>query len=247
MRVIPAIDLIDGRCVRLSEGDFATVQAYSDNPTLVAQEMADAGAQRLHVVDLDAARGLENNLSTVGKIRRAFPGVIDFGGGIRTLQDAYKILDLGVDYLVLGTAVVKTPIHVANWARVLGPVLIAGIDARDGLVRISGWESDSTFRAVELAAEIQQLGVIEIIHTDISRDGTLKGPNTSEAAAVAQASGLPVIISGGIGSMKHLESLAASPPIGISGVILGKALYEGHVNLEDAIRLLESEPDSVRR
>jgi len=246
MIVIPAIDLIDGRCVRLTEGAFDTVQAYSDNPATVAREMANAGAQRLHVVDLDAARGLENNLSAIRGIRQAFPGVIEVGGGIRTLKDAQRVLDIGVDYLIVGTAVAKTPKLVANWARALGPVLIAGIDARDGVVKTSGWKSESSLRAVELAAEVKQLGVIEIIHTDISRDGTLKGPNTAEAVAIAQVSGLPVIISGGIGSMEHLETLAASAPIGICGVIFGKALYEGRVNLEKAIRLLEGGPGNTR-
>jgi phosphoribosylformimino-5-aminoimidazole carboxamide ribotide isomerase len=238
MIAIPAIDLIDGHCVRLTEGVFDTAKVYGDDPAAVAREFARSGAERLHVVDLDAARGSGHNRDTIRKIRDAFPGLLDVGGGIRSLEDARALRDAGVDLLVVGTALVRKPEEVAAWAAELGPVLVAGIDARDGEVKVSGWEAGSSIRAADLAFKARTLGLIEIIYTDISRDGTLSGPNIAETAAVAEVSGLPVIISGGVGSAADLEVLAVDPPRGVSGVIFGKALYEGKLNLEDAIRIL---------
>lgn len=238
MIAIPAIDLIDGHCVRLTEGVFDTAKIYGDDPAAVAGEFAAAGAERLHVVDLDAARGLGDNRDAIREIRKSFPGILDVGGGVRSLNDARALRDTGVDLLVIGTALVQRPDEVASWAESLGPVLVAGIDARDGDVKISGWEAGSSVRATDLALKARDLGLVEIIYTDISRDGTLSGPNIPETSAVAGISGLPVIISGGVGSMADLESLAACPPAGVSGVIFGKALYEGRVNLKEAVRIL---------
>ncbi len=238
MTAIPAIDLIDGRCVRLTEGDFDTVKVYGEDPVEVARSFAASGAERLHVVDLDAARGTGGNRESIKAIRKAFPGVLDVGGGIRSIEEARSLKSLGVDFLIIGTALVKKPDDVAAWADELGSVFVAGIDARDGEVKVSGWEDGSTIPAADLAVQARSLGMVEIIYTDISRDGTLSGPNIPETAAVAASSGLPVIISGGVGSMADLEKLAAEHPKGISGVIFGKALYEGRVNLKDAIRIL---------
>ncbi len=240
MTAIPAIDLINGRCVRLTEGDFETVKVYGEDPAEVARSFAGAGAERLHVVDLDAARGTGENRESIKAVRKAFPGILDVGGGIRSIEEARILKSLGIDLLIVGTALVKIPEDVAAWADELGPVFIAGIDARNGEVKVAGWEDGSSLRAVELAAQARNLGMVEIIYTDISRDGTLTGPNIPETAAVAASSGLPVIISGGVGSMADLEKLAAVRPKGISGVIFGKALYEGRVNLKDAIRILGS-------
>lgn len=239
MIAIPAIDLINGRCVRLTEGVYDTEKAYSDNPAAMAASFAASGASRLHVVDLDAARGQGNNRDAIKAIRAAFPGTMDVGGGVRSLKDAEALRNIGVDFLVVGTALVKQPDEVASWASELGPVLIAGIDARDGEVKVAGWEAGSSIRATDLAARAGELGMVEIIYTDISRDGTLTGPNVSETVAMAEASGLPVIISGGVGSMADLEALAADPPGGVSGVIFGKALYEGRVDLSRAVELLD--------
>jgi len=238
MIAIPAIDLIDGHCVRLTEGKFNTVKKYDDDPVAVARSFSEAGAERLHVVDLDAARGSGSNRETISAIREVFSGVLEVGGGIRSLEDARQVKTLGVDLLIVGTALVKNPREVAFWVDELGPVFIAGIDARNGEVKVSGWEAGSSLRAVDLAVHSRELGLVEIIYTDISRDGTLAGPNVSETAAVAAASGLPVIISGGVGSMEDLESLTGENTRGISGVIFGKALYEGRLNLREAIQIL---------
>lgn len=238
MIAIPAIDLIDGHCVRLTEGVFDTAKIYGDDPAATARDFAAAGAERLHVVDLDAARGTGNNRDAIREIRKAFPGILDVGGGVRSLADALALRDTGVDFLVVGTALVRRPDEVAFWAESLGPIFVAGIDARDGEVKVSGWEAGSSIRATDLALKARDLGLVEIIYTDISRDGTLSGPNVPETSAVADISGLPVIISGGVGSMADLESLAGDPPAGVSGVIFGKALYEGKVNLKEAVRIL---------
>ena len=238
MIAIPAIDLIDGRCVRLTEGVFDTAKVYGDDPAAVARGFADAGVRRLHLVDLDAARGSGNNRSVIEAVRKAFPGTLDVGGGVRSLEDARILKDLGVDLMVVGTALAKDPDEVARWAARLGGSLVAGIDARDGEVKISGWEAGSSLRATDLAAKAREVGMTEIIYTDIARDGTLSGPNVAETAAVAKASGLPVVISGGVSGMDDLRALAADPPEGVSGVIFGKALYEGRIDLDEAVRLL---------
>lgn len=238
MIAIPAIDLINGRCVRLTEGVFDTAKIYQDNPASVAAEFAEAGVKRLHLVDLDAARGQGDNRVVIAAVRKAFPGILDVGGGVRSLDDARALKDLGVDLMVVGTALAKTPDEVARWASLLPNVLVAGIDARGGEVKISGWESDSSLRATDLAAKAREIGLAEIIYTDIARDGTLSGPNVLETVAVARASGLPVVISGGVSGMDDLRLLAADPPEGVSGVIFGKALYEGRIELNEAVHLL---------
>lgn len=238
MIAIPAIDLIDGRCVRLTEGIFDTAKVYDEDPVSVARGFAEAGAERLHVVDLDAARGSGGNRDSIRAVRKVFPGIMDVGGGVRSLDDAISLRDIGIDLLVVGTALVRRPEDVAAWIAKLGPVFVAGIDALEGEVKVSGWEAGSSIRASDLAVQARDLGVVEIIYTDISRDGTLSGPNVPETVVLAAASGLPVIISGGVGNMAHLESLASDPPAGVSGVIFGKALYEGRINLKEAIRLL---------
>jgi phosphoribosylformimino-5-aminoimidazole carboxamide ribotide isomerase len=238
MIAIPAIDLIDGRCVRLTEGVFDTAKVYGDDPAAVARGFAEAGVRRLHLVDLDAARGEGNNREVIAEVRKAFPGILDVGGGVRSLEDAKSLGDLGVDLMVVGTALAKDPDEVARWAAILPGSLVAGIDAREGEVKISGWESGSSLRAVGLAAKAREIGMAEIIYTDIARDGTLTGPNVPETVAVAEASGLPVVISGGVSGMDDLRSLADDPPVGVSGVIFGKALYEGHIDLSEAVRLL---------
>jgi len=238
MLAIPAIDLLCGRCVRLEQGSYESAKVYSEKPDEVAARYAEAGAKRLHVVDLDAARGNGDNHKTIRGIRRTFPGTINLGGGIHSLEAARRILGMGIDFLVVGTALVKIPNQVSKWADVLGPVLIAGIDADGGIIKISAWQEESAIRAAKLAARVRDLGLIEVIYTDISRDGMLKGPNIQESAAIAAISGLPLIISGGIGELSHLQAIADSAVVGISGVILGKVLYEDKFLLKDALRLM---------
>ncbi|PIE05084.1 MAG: 1-(5-phosphoribosyl)-5-((5-phosphoribosylamino)methylideneamino)imidazole-4-carboxamide isomerase [Spirochaetales bacterium] len=236
---IPAIDLLDGRCVRLTEGVFDTAKTYSLNPAETARQFADEGAQRLHVVDLDAARGSGNNRKALADIRKAFPGTIDTGGGIRSLSDARQLKDIGINCLVLGTVLTEKLPEIKEWAEELGEVFIGGIDARNGEVKIAGWKQGSSLQAVTLAAQLKKTGLTEIIYTDISRDGTLAGPNISASLQIARASELPVTVSGGTGSLKHLQELADHPHQGLTGVIIGKALYEGRFTFTEARRVFE--------
>lgn len=241
MQVIPAIDLIDGHCVRLTEGRFDTAVVYGDDPLQTAGSFAEAGASRLHVVDLDAARGTGNNRGVIRRLRNVFPGTLEVGGGIRDIEIARELLDVGVDRLVVGTVLAREPQTVENWIRELGPVLVGGIDAREGEVKTAGWEEGSSITATALAAQAANIGVVELIYTDIARDGTLRGPDVDGALAVASASGLPVIISGGIGGPDDLMELKKSAAMDakLSGVIIGKAIYEGKIELAQAISTLE--------
>ena len=238
MLIIPAIDLLGGRCVRLKQGAYESAKVYSDKPDEIAAQYAAAGARRLHIVDLDAARGSGDNHTVIREIRKVFPGIINLGGGIRSLEIARRVLEIGVDLLVVGTALVENPKQVSKWTDVLGPVFVAGLDAEGGLVKISGWREKSTIRTIKLATRIKDLGLKEIIYTDISRDGMLTGPNIQESIVIAEKSGLPLIISGGIGELAHLQAIIDTASTAISGVILGKALYEGKFLLKDAIELM---------
>lgn len=238
--VIPAIDLIGGRCVRLTQGDYARSTEYREDPAAVAREFARAGATRIHVVDLDAARGGGNNRDAIAGIRAAFEGILEVGGGVRTYDDVRGLLDVGVDRLVVGTVLARDPDSVARWCRAHSGVIVAGIDARDGVVKVSGWTEDDGLSAEALAATAGGLGCVSIIYTDISVDGTGDGPDLPGARAVRRASDLPVIASGGVGSVEHVEAVAAAHPEGIVGVIAGRALYEGAIDLASVLERFPS-------
>jgi phosphoribosylformimino-5-aminoimidazole carboxamide ribotide isomerase len=237
MLVVPAIDLLGGRCVRLHQGDYAQAEAYDLDPVEVARGFVAAGAKRIHLVDLDAARtGAGTNRPIIGAIRRAVGVMVEVGGGIRTEDDVKALVDQGVDRLVVGTVLVKAPDQVAGWASRFGGRLVAGIDARDGEVKVSGWEEGSSLRDVDLAARCRQMGLISIVYTNIARDGTLGGPDLERTLEVAEASGLPVILSGGIASMDDFEAIRRADHPLLAGVITGKALYKNRIDLADVIR-----------
>jgi len=235
--IIPAIDLLGGQCVRLHQGDYGQVETYGLDPVAVAREFAAAGARRLHIVDLDAARtGASTNRPVIRALRKAFAGVVEVGGGVRTADDVAELLDAGADRLIVGTLLVKDPETVAAWCDRFGRVFIGGIDARDGEVKVSGWEEGSSLRDTDLAARCRELGLVSLVYTDIARDGTLSGPSLDRTLAVANASGLPVLLSGGISSVADFEAIAhASHPL-LAGVITGKALYKNRIDLADVIR-----------
>lgn len=243
MTVIPAIDILDGKCVRLAQGNYNRVTVYADNAADVARRFESAGAVRLHLVDLDAARapsgpgarGHRNNRSTIRKIREAVQCTIEVGGGVRSDEDVEELLQIGIDRIVVGTALARDRERVAKWVRSGGRRFIAGVDARDGLVRISGWEEGTGIRDEELAVVAKEIGMISIIYTNISNDGMLSGPDVESTSRIARAAGLPVVLSGGIGSEGDVVA-AAAPDSGIVGAILGKALYEGRVDLESILQ-----------
>ncbi len=235
MFIIPAIDLLGGKAVRLTQGNYSNSSVFSVNPVETAGNFWKAGAKRLHIVDLDAARSQGRNREIIQEIRRVFPGIIQVGGGIRSPQDAEELLGLGIDRLVLGTVLVTSPDTVKNMVQTFGTVFLAGIDAFDGLVKVKGWEEGTSLADVDLAAQVGELGCSAIIYTNISKDGTLEGPDLERTLAVGRASGLPVILSGGVSCSQDIERAAAVDKAP-EGVILGKALYTGRVNLQDLIQ-----------
>lgn len=237
MKIIPAIDLLGGRCVRLQKGSYSDVTVYYEDPAEAAAVFQSLGVPRLHVVDLDAARGLgKNNREALRKIAAVFDGEIEVGGGVRSENDIEELLKAGADFLIAGTVLAKEPETVGRWVRRYGARFIAGIDALKGEVRVSGWEKGSGLRDEDLAKRAAEIGFAEIIYTNIDKDGMMSGPDIENTERIAEASGLPVILSGGVSRTEDLYRIAESG--GIDGAIVGKAFYEKTVDLEEALKRL---------
>lgn len=239
MIIYPAIDIRGGRCVRLTEGRFDKETVFADNPADMARKWAAAGAEYLHVVDLDGAlAGKSVNLAVVSNIVKAANIPVQLGGGIRTLANIEQVLQAGVSRVILGSVAVRSPELVREACRQFGSQIVVGIDARDGQAAVDGWEVSGGVGAEELAKKMAEAGVARIIYTDISRDGTLQGVNVAATASLAKAAGIPVIASGGVKSLEDITALkAANAEGGIEGVIVGKAIYTGAVDVAAAIRL----------
>ncbi len=237
MEVIPAIDLLEGRCVRLYQGDYDQSEVFDDNPVAVARQWAEQGATRLHLVDLDGAKsGKPENWQAIEAIVRAVDIPVEVGGGLRDQQRVADLFKLGVRYAILGTAAVDNPDLVSQLSEQFPDQIIVGIDARDGKVATRGWIETSEVDAVELAQQMEQRGAAAVIYTDIKRDGTLKGPNVDALRTMAQAVSMPVIASGGVGALRDLLKLLPLETQGVSGVIVGRALYTKDLSLKEAIR-----------
>ncbi|HEY9605437.1 MAG TPA: 1-(5-phosphoribosyl)-5-[(5-phosphoribosylamino)methylideneamino]imidazole-4-carboxamide isomerase [Allocoleopsis sp.] len=237
MDVIPAIDLLEGRCVRLYQGDYARSQVFNENPVDVAKQWFEEGASRLHVVDLDGAKaGKPINTRAIEAIVQAIPIPVQVGGGLRDRTGVAQLLDLGVGRVILGTAAVEDHPLVKQLCDEFPGQIVVGIDARNGLVATRGWLETSEVKATELARQMGELGAAAIVYTDIHRDGTLAGPNLDALRELANGISIPVIASGGVSSVTDLLSLLALEPIGVNGVIVGRALYTGDVSLKDAIQ-----------
>jgi phosphoribosylformimino-5-aminoimidazole carboxamide ribotide isomerase len=239
MQIIPAIDLKNGWCVRLTQGRKADVTVYDENPIAVAQNFAAAGAQMIHVVDLDGAfqGGESRNRAVVAKIVEALDVPIEFGGGIRSREEVQHLCDLGIARVVLGTLAAESPAHLREFVSRFGSKICVGIDARDGQVRTRGWETATRVMAVELARVVAGCGVERIVYTDIARDGMLSGPNIEQTLAVAHAAKVPVTASGGVSSLDDIKRLRDLDEPLLDSVIVGKALYEGKFKLEEALRI----------
>ena len=236
MELIPAIDLKDGRCVRLYQGDFAQATVYGDDPVAMARRWADLGATRLHVVDLDGAKsGRPVNTDAVRGIVRALKIPVQLGGGLRREEDIVAALAMGVERVILGTAAVEHADLVARMAARFGDQIIVGVEARNGLVATDGWTSTADVRATDLVDRVAALGVRRVIYTDISRDGTLTEPNFAALAELIRPDGPAIIASGGIAVTEHLLRLAKT---GAEAAIVGKALYTGAIDLEQALAAL---------
>ncbi|MBA2678474.1 MAG: 1-(5-phosphoribosyl)-5-[(5-phosphoribosylamino)methylideneamino]imidazole-4-carboxamide isomerase [Ktedonobacteraceae bacterium] len=237
MIILPAIDIKDGQCVRLYQGDYAQMTTYDADPVQVALRWQAAGATWLHLVDLDgAAQGRPVNADLIGRIKRAVGLHIEVGGGMRSLDHVQQILDLGVDRIVLGTIAITNRALLQEALARHGASIVVGLDARNGQVAISGWRETSQVKAVDLARELSALGVQRFVYTDIARDGALSGPNFAALAEMRQAVASALIASGGVSSLGDLHTLAES---GVEGTIVGKAIYTGDVDLAAAIREIE--------
>jgi phosphoribosylformimino-5-aminoimidazole carboxamide ribotide isomerase len=234
--LIPAIDLLGGKCVRLSQGDYTAATEYDADPAGVAARFAAHRVQRLHVVDLDGAkRGEPVNTSAVRRILGAARGIpVELGGGIRTLAAVEAWLGLGVERAILGTAALRDPGLVREAAKTFPSRIAVGIDARGGRVAVKGWLETSETDALTLARRFEDAGVAALIYTDIARDGMGTGVNLAETVALARAVAIPVIASGGVGSLDDVRAARAS---GVAGLIVGRALYTGAVSLEAALEV----------
>jgi len=237
MEIIPAIDLLDGHCVRLHQGDYDRVTRFADDPVHQALEWERQGARRLHLVDLDGARSGEAvNDAAVRAITAALSIPVQLGGGVRSRARAEDLLACGLDRVILGTVAIEQPALVQELAAAHPGRVTVGIDARDGRVATRGWLEESSVEATALAADLAGSGIAAIISTDIATDGTLAGPNREALRAMATAAApVPVIASGGIGDLADVLSLLALEPLGVQGVIVGRALYDGRLDLAEAI------------
>jgi phosphoribosylformimino-5-aminoimidazole carboxamide ribotide isomerase len=236
MLIIPAIDLKDGKCVRLRQGLMDDSTVYGDDPVTMAKRWVDAGARRLHLVDLNGAfEGKPINGEVVTAIAKAYPDLpIQIGGGIRSAETIEHYLAAGVNYVIIGTKAVKEPEFVTEVCKAFAGHIIVGLDAKDGLVATDGWAEVSNVQATELAKRFEQDGVSAIVYTDIARDGMMQGVNVEATVAMGQASSIPVIASGGITNMDDIKALKAEANKGIMGAITGRAIYEGTLDVAEA-------------
>ncbi|MEO5357871.1 MAG: 1-(5-phosphoribosyl)-5-[(5-phosphoribosylamino)methylideneamino]imidazole-4-carboxamide isomerase [Nitrospirae bacterium YQR-1] len=239
MLLIPAIDLKDGFCVRLLQGKKNEVTQYSDNPVNTARRWVEDDAELIHVVDLDGAfTGDQKNIESIKKIRAAVDIPIEVGGGIRSIERISMLLSIGVDRIILGTVAVINPALLEQACEKFPGKVLVGIDAKDGKVAIKGWEEVTEVDALALSLNAVAAGAAGIIYTDIVRDGMLTGPNVSATKALAEKVKIPVIASGGISTLKDIENLAKTGII--YGAITGKAIYNGAINLKEAIGFLKT-------
>lgn len=243
MQVIPAIDLKEGKCVRLRQGRMDESTVFGEDPVAMAGRWVDAGAERLHIVDLDGAfAGAPRNAAIIESIARAYPDLcIQVGGGIRDGDTVQTYLDAGVEYVILGTKAVSAPHFVNDLCLEFPGRIIVGLDARDGKLAVDGWSKLSHHDLVDLARHFESDGVIAFVYTDIRRDGMMQGVNITATAELAREVRVPVIASGGVNSLDDIRRLRTVEEDGVEAVIVGRALYEGTFTLEDAIRASRGE------
>ena len=242
MLIFPAIDIRGGKCVRLLKGDFNQETVFSDRPEEMARQWEKQGAEYLHLVDLDGARaGHPENLETVKRILDSVSIPVELGGGIRTMENIDTVLSLGVQRVILGSVAVKDPELVRQACKKYQERIVVGIDAKDGIVAVDGWGVSGNVDVTTLAKEMKKAGVKTIIYTDISRDGTLKGVNVKATAELARESGVRIVASGGVKSTTDIEAVKKKEKDGIEGVIVGKSIYMGTLDLQQAIEIAAKE------
>lgn len=235
MRIYPAIDIKDGQCVRLLRGSFDNVTVYGNDPAEMAKKWQAEGGEFIHVVDLDGAlKGHGVNAEAIKKICESVSVPVQTGGGIRTMEDIEAKLACGINRVIIGTKAVSDSEFVRRAVEKYGDKIVIGIDAKDGMVAIEGWEKTSEWKAVDFAKKMEEIGVRTIVYTDIATDGTLQGPNVQAMKEMADSVDVDIIASGGVGSIEHIKALL---PTGVEGVIVGRALYTESVDLKEAIEV----------
>ena len=241
MKIIPAIDIQNGNCVRLKQGDFTKETIFHSSPIDMAQKWVDEGAERLHIVDLDGARlGSPINMEVISKICDKFPSIpVQIGGGIRDLETAEKYLSAGASFIIVGTKAVEDPNFIKILCSKFPKKIIVGIDAKNGEVATEGWLSISDKNAIDFAKIFENLGVAEIVYTDIEKDGMMKGLNIKATLDLAKNVKIPIIASGGVSCIEDIYKIGAYTKSGISGIIIGRALYEKKFNIEEAKKVFD--------
>lgn len=238
MRLYPAIDMIDGKCVRLVQGDYSQKTTFAEDPLAVALRWQRAGGRFIHLVDLDGARsGGMPNFDCIARIADTLDIPIEVGGGIRDMKAVEQYLEHGVERVIIGTSALHNPQFVKEAVKEYGRRIAVGIDAKDGMAAVSGWEEVSQTSALSLAKGMEQMGVSTIIYTDIATDGMLSGPNLAAMKEMAEYVSIDVVASGGVTSLEDLRRLSAA---GVEGAIVGKALYTGHIDLQEAVTLCDT-------
>jgi phosphoribosylformimino-5-aminoimidazole carboxamide ribotide isomerase len=242
MIIIPAIDLKDNQCVRLEQGLMDKTTVFSNKPVEVAQQWVEQGAKRLHLVDLNGAfEGKPINQDVIVDITKTYPDLeVQIGGGIRTMQTAEQYINIGIDYLIIGSKAVTNPEFVSELCKEFAGKVIVGLDANDGFVAIDGWATKTDIQVSELAKRFEQDGVSSIVYTDIARDGMMKGVNVEATAKLARAIDIPVIASGGITNMDDIHGLGKVAGDGIMGAITGRAIYEGTLDFVEAEKIAQT-------
>jgi phosphoribosylformimino-5-aminoimidazole carboxamide ribotide isomerase len=240
MDVIPAVDIKNGKCVRLFQGKMESETVFSDDPAAMAKRWADEGAEIIHVVDLDGAiEKSPQNLESITKIINSVDAHIQVGGGIRNQSTIRMFLEIGVKRVIIGTEAIRNPKLVKDACKEFPGQIVVGIDARNGMVAIEGWTKTTQIKAVDLAIQFEDSGVAAINFTDIHRDGMETGPNIEETRRLAEAVNIPLVASGGISSIEDIRNLIPLESVGVVGVITGRALYSGTLNLREAIEVLK--------
>ncbi|MBI4666299.1 MAG: 1-(5-phosphoribosyl)-5-[(5-phosphoribosylamino)methylideneamino]imidazole-4-carboxamide isomerase [Nitrospinae bacterium] len=241
MRILPAIDLMDGKVVRLTKGDFARKTVYSDNPAQFAKKWADTGADALHLVDLDGAKaGHPVNREAIKAIIDAIDIPVEIGGGIRSVETVTEYLDLGISQVILGTAAIENPELVLAAADLYPDRILVGIDVKDGKPATKGWLETAPLDPVELTEKFAAMGAAGVIYTDISRDGAMAGANIEGLKRFAGAVDIPVTASGGVTNMDDVKAILELAPFGVSAMIIGKAIYEGTLDLHEAVKAAQT-------
>jgi phosphoribosylformimino-5-aminoimidazole carboxamide ribotide isomerase len=242
MKIFPAIDLKDGKCVRLNKGDYKQVTHYSDNPLEMAETWISQGANNLHIVDLDGAKvGKPINFTIIESIRKNFPNLfIQVGGGIRNQENINRYIDAKIDKVIIGTKVVTDPEFIKKIDTNILNRIVVDVAVKDGMLAVQGWNESSSYNIKEFISILNQNNISEIVFTDISKDGMLQGINLEKIKEILDFSNIPLIASGGVTSIKDIENLKKIKDKGLSGIIIGKALYENKISLPEVIKIAEN-------